>query len=550
MKLFLHCAQLLFVADSVGLAVDALLHPSSVTKTHMLRYDPGATKLGMSTAEEVAEKPFFATSASPAKGADDVVGEQRRVLGSQENLMLPRQYSPNPDVTFPSMNHVSCAILSTVPSESVLRAAIDQVMNAHPLLQCKIEGDGEPDERIDLFNMVRQGDNNPCTFFSKPGLFSADEVLKVVEVDGNDRVALDNSWQAAFNKDLDDGSWCNVESNPLWKVELHRLKGDGPCALLFSFNHAISDQSSANKLTDQLVSLMAEIEASGTVKNPPKKQTIPVSLEESVLGLNQQWKDVQTEGISPGTIKYVAGKAGEDAQSPVIMPDGFNNGGGLLGALTTISGNAAGGDDEKSLERRSILQFRKLSSDATQALLAKCRENGVSITNALSAAATLTATDFIDNGEKSGKERVYKVLQSLDMRRYGQKLDKGESVGCQAGSMDLMHGPLSDRTGEKLRSNPTANRMDQFWSLAKDGRAQTGKFIESDGPLHAVRVFDFAMTIADLNNLVHLTAQSKDSQGRAYSVGFTNAGVYEQLDAFSREGETEKNSLKVCEFCC
>ena len=112
-----------------------------------------------------------------------------------------------------------------------------------------------------------------------------------------------------------------------------------------------------------------------------------------------------------------------------------------------------------------------------------------------------------------------------------------------------MHGPLSDRTGEKLRSNPTANRMDQFWSLAKDGRAQTGKFIESDGPLHAVRVFDFAMTIADLNNLVHLTAQSKDSQGRAYSVGFTNAGVYEQLDAFSREGETEKNSLKVCEFC-
>ena len=191
------------------------------------------------------------------------------------------------------------------------------------------------------------------------------------------------------------------------------------------------------------------------------------------------------------------------------------------------------------------MQFRKLSSDATSALLGKCRENGVSITNALSAAATLTATDYIDNGEKSDKRRVYKVLQSLDMRRYGQQLDKGESVGCQAGSMDLMHGPLTDRTGERLRSNPTRSRLDQFWSLAKDGKEQTAAFIESDGPLHAVRVFDFAMTIADLNNLVHLTAQSKDSQGRAYSVGFTNAGVYEQLDSFAREDQSEQNSLQV-----
>ena len=551
MKLFNRCAQLIFVSGSVGLAVEGLLQPSSAIKTQTLPHESNSIQLGMSVAEEVADRPFFATGVSQAVNVDDSVDEQRRVLGSQENLMLPRQYSPNPDVSFPSINHVSCAILSKSPSESVLRSAINLVMDAHPLLQCKIEGDGEPDERIDLFNMVRKGEPNPCTFVSKPGLFSADNILKIVDVAGNDRNALDSSWMTAFNRDLDDGSWCAVESSPLWKIELHRLEGsvNGPCALLFSFNHAISDQSSANKLTDQIVSLMAEIEESGNVKSPPKKQTMPLSLEESVLGRDQRWSDVQVGGISPGTIKYVAGKAAEDAQSPVIMPDGFNKGSGLLGALTTISGNAAGGEDEKSLERRSTLQFRKLNSEATNALLAKCRQNGVSITNALSAAATLTATDFIDNGAKSGKERVYKVLQSLDMRRFGQMLDKGESVGCLAGSMDLMHGPLPDRTGEKLRSNPTGAMMEQFWSLAKEGKAQTAAFIESDGPLHAVRVFDFAMTIADLNNLVHLTAQSKDSQGRAYSVGFTNAGVYEQLDSFKREDENEKRTLKVsCAF--
>lgn len=82
--------------------------------------------------------------------------------------------------------------------------------------------------------------------------------------------------------------------------------------------------------------------------------------------------------------------------------------------------------------------------------------------------------------------------------------------------------------------------MNRFWEIAREGKSQTKAFIESGGPSQAVRVFDFAMTISDLNNLVHLTAQSKDSQGRAYSAGFTNAGVYERLDAFEMENEGGK----------
>ena len=78
--------------------------------------------------------------------------------------MLPRQYSPNPKVTFPQMNHVSCHVLSETPSTETLRQAIDEAMAAHPLLRCHVEGDGEPEKRIDLFQMVRQGDNHPCTF--------------------------------------------------------------------------------------------------------------------------------------------------------------------------------------------------------------------------------------------------------------------------------------------------------------------------------------------------------------------------------------------------
>jgi hypothetical protein len=473
---------------------------------------------------------------------------QRRQLGSQENLMLPRQYGPNPNVIFPQMNHVSCVVLSTTPSERTLRTAIDEVMQAHPLLQCTVQGDGEPEERIDLFQMVRKGEPNPCTFVSRPGTFSSKDVLSIVDVAGSDRRALDASWQSNFNRDLDDGSWCNVESTPLWKVELHRLteNSKGSCALLFSFNHAISDQSSASKLTDQLVALMAEIDLRGRVLNPPAKQDIPLSVEESVLGKQRTFQDIQVGDFSPKTIQYVAGKAMEETKSPVILPDAFKQGGGVLGAITTITGNAAGGEDSSSTGRKSVVEFRTLSKEGSTALVEKCRQNGVSVSNALSAAMTLTSTDFVGNGKNSGDERNYKVLQSLDMRRFGAAPDKGESVGCLAGSMDLMHGPLQDGSGEKLRTNPNKKRLEEFWDLARAGKKQTLDFIENDGPQNAVRVFDFAMTISDMNNLVHLTAQSKDSQGRAYSAGFTNAGVYERFEAFAREKDTKRETMKVC----
>ena len=488
--------------------------------------------------------------------------------------MLPRQYGVNPDVVFPSMNHVSCAVLSSnnVPGAQALKHAVSKVMEAHPLLRARIEGNGEPDERIDLFQMVRKGDNHPCTFVagdsdSDSSSFEACDVLKLINVEGGAK-ELEKSWRAAFLSDLDDGStWCDVKNKqnatPLWKLEFHRSSGDGGAALLLSFNHAISDQTSASKLTDQILALAADYDGNDNDNNEsktPAKQTIPPSVEESVLGKDKRFKDIQAEGFGLNTVAYIAGKALEETKGPVILPDDFSTdgGGGLAGALTTISGKAAGGDDAASNERKSVLAFRSLSRDSSLKLLEACRANGVSVTNALSAALTLVSTDFAsgdDNKNDNSKERNYKILQSLDMRRYGACLDKGESVGCLAGSMDLMHGPLPDGSARKLISGnggSSSENLSSFWELAKQGKDQTNKFVDSDGPVHAVRVFDFAMTISDLNNLVHLTAQSKDSQGRAYSAGFTNAGVYERLDAFEWEnsGENGKTSVRYDVLCC
>lgn len=304
-------------------------------------------------------------------------------------------------------------------------------------------------------------------------------------------------------------------------------------------------EGSVNVLMDQILADVASIEQSRKISNKAVSQDVPMAMEDSVLGANNRWSDVQTAGISPGTVKYVADKAAEGFRSPVILPDDAGDGGGgVVGAVTTIMGKSAGGEDGASSARRTTLQFRELSGEATAALLGACRANGVSVTNALTAAMALTSSDFIDGGDaKRGNERNYKVLQSLDMRRFGAQLDGCETVACMAGSNDLMLGPLPDRSGESLRSSAGGRAL--FWDLAREGRDQTNKFVESDGPVNAVRVFDFAMTISDMNNLVDLTAKSKDSQGRAYSAGVSNNGVYERQRAVRRENDEDRGTIQV-----
>ena len=487
--------------------------------------------------------------------SEESEGTLTRSLGSQELLMLPRQYKPSLEKgndPFPQMSHCSTSILSSTPSIEVLSQAIDEAMASHPLLRCHVQGDGEPTKRIDLFNMVREGEPNPCTFVCPPleeSELSSKDVLSVVDVEG-DRNALDASWKDKFATNIDSGSdWCDVNNGPLWKVELHRLTNyteDSPCALMFTFNHAISDQSSANMLTDHIVSNMAAIEKDGSIKKKAIRNEVPISMEDSIFGMNKRFSNVQADDMSLDTVAYVAGKAAEGFRSPVILPDDVDednkeDGSGILGALTIISGNAPGGESDE--ERKSTTQFRSLSEEATSSLLQKCRQKGLTMSNVLSAAMALTSSDFIDNGDAKGQSRNYKVLQSLDMRRFGAALDNCESVACMAGSHDLMLGPLSDRSGKKIRTQD--NVEEEFWKLANESKEQTVDFIESGGPQQATRVFDFAMTISDMNNLVNLAAKSKESKGRAYSAGIVNAGVFERANAVRREDEVDRKNLST-----
>ncbi|GKY96954.1 hypothetical protein MPSEU_000654400 [Mayamaea pseudoterrestris] len=371
---------------------------------------------------------------------------QSRNLGSQELLMLPRQYALSSE-KFAQMNHVMVATLNRTPSLTMLHKAIQTIQQAHPLLRARVQGTGEPEKRIDLFQMVRVGEPDPLRFVANDDQFHVDDILHVVQVASPD--ALEASWKRAFAKDLDCGDWCQIDAGPLWKLELHTTtiateanafsSNNVPCALVFSFNHAISDQSSANRILDQILEVLSTMESGGTSASPIRlmQHDLPVSMEESVLGRDQQWKKAGTSGLSIGTLQYVIGKAAETLKNPVILPEqttlkheAASSTNPLVGALSIISGQAAGGIDDATSTRKSTVQFRSLSKDVTSALLHACRAQGVSITHALTAAMTLTLSDFIDRGsfaKSQQQERNYKILESLDMRRFGAKLDNGET---------------------------------------------------------------------------------------------------------------------------
>jgi len=339
---------------------------------------------------------------------------------------------------------------------------------------------------------------------------------------------FEKEWKDKFSFALDHGP--GREDPALWRLELIKTADEKECALLFQFNHAISDQSSANLLLDQILKSLSKQD-----EFKPAPQAMPRSLEESILKKNRG-----VSSFTPNTAQYVAGKAGEGFKSPIILPDSFSGqdkSNSLADAVTTISGKAAGGKAELNdgppgcAGRQSTVVFRKIAN--VDALVQKCRDEGVSLTNVLSAAVSLAASEFV--GGEELKERNYKVLQSLDMRRFQEDEEGGgdrcNSVGCHAGSMDLMYGPIPDKSAS------TSSSSSLLWKLAKEGKTQTEKFITNGGPEEAVRVFDFAMEISDMNNLVHLTAVSQSSLGRAYSAGITNNGVYERQLAVKEESE-------------
>jgi hypothetical protein len=139
---------------------------------------------------------------------------------------------------------------------------------------------------------------------------------------------------------------------------------------------------------------------------------------------------------------------------------------------------------------------------------------------------------------------MYKILQSLDTRRFAGASEPGNTLFCQAGAMDLMLGPIPNFLGKQVRQH-SASSLNQFWDIAKQSFDQTSKYLKSGDAIEAVRLFDMGMTISDIGRLIEAYARSGASLGRGWSAGITNAGEYERHQAVERKGLQDRPQLKV-----
>ncbi|KAL7469410.1 hypothetical protein ACHAXS_009876 [Conticribra weissflogii] len=612
--------------------------------------------------------------------------QERRRLGSMEMFMLPRPVGPDLDpMRFsddilvshsenptlpprqtkerPPMNHIAAFVLSSTPSVTALRRALDNAVRTHPLLRARIAGDGMPRMWLDpVRRMVRWngwGDDNdkadkidfnedigkkwngveehPLEFVihaidddysnvtnenddgrdrnprknNVPNYWGGS--LRVKNIQGSTRQDLDASWHERFGHDLDSGTVMSVVGakegrGDLWRLELHRLAvgsstEDGsidddspmpnvPCALVLTMNHAISDQGSVNLVMDQILSDVVDIERgmeesavdrNMAVEHPAVVQPVPKSLEESVLGgqlspSSSSSSEVDTSKRmtlssllkSPFSSsfkdlrEYAFGKVQEAMtveSPPALLPEsptqGDATGGGILTPTSIILSGSPWGIEDIS-HRRSCVQYRTLPPEITAALIKKSKGRRVPISMTLAAAVAAACTDFFNENEMDGgkKSRTYKLLQSLDTRRFSGATDPGDTLSCQAGSMDLLVGPLPDFLGRKIRSvgkidgsvtsvEEKEEAMDAFWRVAKQSYEQTASYLKKGDAIEALRLFDLGMNICDIGRLVDSYATSSASKGRAWSAGITNVGEYERQRVVPREGVSERGNLQA-----
>ena len=521
----------------------------------------GGLSIRVSSSVEVkhglgARRWFSTTSDSAAAGGtgSDVdsfpIPPGSRPLGTQENLFAPRQYLLNEGPPFPSLAHMCSVTLDAhdgVPvSKEELHGALTWLIARHPMLSRRVAGSGFPSGYLDevTMKMVRADDPDPLRFEPMKGVTAgdvADMVLEEIELkDGKVRDDLETAWQRHFAHDLDRRSF-DISRGPLWAVRLLRIPGSGRCILLFSFNHAIDDQASVhlllNDLLDRLELVRSQPRNEGDAINPailgaqPQPLPLPESMETSVLGDDSANQYRQLGPLAaPG---YILGKTAEGLQNAFVVPL-----------------DAKRKSERLPLERESVPVFRTLDEKLVSALRRRGKhEYGVSLSAVLASAAVLATSDLLQeqvDEEGSGtKMRAYKLLQALDMRNYGT--DRGDSVSCQAGSMDLML-RVRGRAGERLlrmkeeQRGESASVDDEFWAVAREAQRQTASFTANGaGPRDAVGVFDWGMRVAEMNNLVRLEAESTSSFGRAYSCGVSNAGVFQRRNSDVDKGSASQN---------
>jgi hypothetical protein len=239
-------------------------------------------------------------------------------------------------------------------------------------------------------------------------------------------------------------TWRELAATPVtglaWRLVWVRSRGEGPSQLLVGCHHAIFDIHSASLLFRGLLEAMCEaFEDSEAAPRP----LVPLS----------------------GALSRLVG-----SRWPVrgLLRVAWNRTFGRLHGLPLEPPTQAAD------ERRWCGAFRELSKEATQAIVSRCRAEGLTLGNALSAALLLEVGDRVRRqGARDGFRLA--LTTTLDLRRSVGDGTHGEQMGMLVGAVHTYYRP---------------DAAADAWTLGREVKAGLAAAIARDEHRDFVKVYD------------------------------------------------------------
>ncbi|KAG5192997.1 hypothetical protein JKP88DRAFT_291596 [Tribonema minus] len=464
-----------------------------------------------------------------------------RVLGSFEKMLAKERMGSN----ILSTPHVWVAVVQGDVSPTALHAGIVALLARHPMLRASIQGAGLPEEVVMETIRTSPVDADPLRFVESECDSLEELAYRVITpeqgagtrgtgVRHEDGAPFQAAWHARMEHQLEHAQF-DRRAGPNWAVEAVRCASRAHTALVFTMNHAIEDQKSANTLLHELLIAAAAADAAPPRLAPaaalaalsaacaPPFTELPPSIEDATVA--------EPGKFGLGTARYLLKQAASGVFGPRLVHD----------HLPPPERRATPAFAPEA--RRTICEVRALEADELQAALAACRQKGLTLTAALSAAALLACSD-VAHADGSDAWHNYKFLLAVDLRPFGagapghqgkpnangggaeaRALDWTEgAVACAGGAMDWVAG-LPANSGRALVSGAAGAERD-FWRLARRARGEMAAFAASGTAREAAAVFDWGMRAIEIGDVCEREARRPATLGRAYTCGVSNMGRY------------------------
>jgi len=262
----------------------------------------------------------------------------------------------------------------------------------------------------------------------------------------------------------------------------------------FVFNHALMDGSSRLIFVHEFVNFLKQAYLN-------EDEPIP-----------QQ--DAQNHNIRPISINDVFQLLPDECKKPVAFPS-F--------AINAVPFDVQGSDNTRQRFFTASLSDEKEKENILQQLTAKCRENGVTLHSALTAAFVIQILELLKQKPTKAEEEVKTFIFGTPINLRPQLLQYLEN--STHGEVCKQVKTLSNFVGMTLYTFQSDKKVSSFWELAKDIKKSNNEQVERKEPLSLVATLASFIEHMPLRHLgLSLQKPTEERGGVRSSITISNLG--------------------------